>query len=269
MSSSAKAATAGESRAEAILAAGQTIFIHYGFSRASLDLIAREAGISRTGLYHHFRSKEDVFRAVVVGLHDFALAAAEAGAAREGSLQDRLLRVLRAKLGWFYAQLAETRHGNEILDQSNRLCGDAIAKGARRYHRLVSGLLRAADRNKAIDLRASGLSIDAAATLIINSAYGLQGQSGGDLPTPARVRAALEAVGAGHGCRLGQRPKTSPVPFVDRDGVRIHFEDQGDGPPVLLTHGFTSTAHMWEPQVTASVRSLPLPTLGYARPRPF
>jgi pimeloyl-ACP methyl ester carboxylesterase len=41
------------------------------------------------------------------------------------------------------------------------------------------------------------------------------------------------------------------VPYLDRNGVRLHYEDDGAGPAVLLTHGFTATARMWEPQVAA------------------
>jgi pimeloyl-ACP methyl ester carboxylesterase len=43
------------------------------------------------------------------------------------------------------------------------------------------------------------------------------------------------------------------MPFVDRDGVRIHYEDSGPAtsgaPAILLTHGYASTARAWEPQV--------------------
>src|SRR5262245_22300936 len=31
------------------------------------------------------------------------------------------------------------------------------------------------------------------------------------------------------------------------DGVRIHYRIGGDGPPVVLLHGYTQTSHMWEP----------------------
>ena len=39
------------------------------------------------------------------------------------------------------------------------------------------------------------------------------------------------------------------MPQLDRDGVRIWYEVHGDGPPVLLSHGYTASAAMWEPQV--------------------
>jgi pimeloyl-ACP methyl ester carboxylesterase len=37
--------------------------------------------------------------------------------------------------------------------------------------------------------------------------------------------------------------------MLDRDGIRIHYEVAGDGPALILTHGYSSTAEMWAGQV--------------------
>jgi pimeloyl-ACP methyl ester carboxylesterase len=39
------------------------------------------------------------------------------------------------------------------------------------------------------------------------------------------------------------------VPRIDRDGVQIYYEVHGCGPTLLLTHGYSSTAQMWEQQI--------------------
>ena len=41
------------------------------------------------------------------------------------------------------------------------------------------------------------------------------------------------------------------MPRIDRDGVGITYEVHGDGPPLLLTHGYSSTSAMWHGQVDA------------------
>ncbi|GMO20988.1 alpha/beta fold hydrolase [Bradyrhizobium sp. TM233] len=41
------------------------------------------------------------------------------------------------------------------------------------------------------------------------------------------------------------------MPKIDRDGVNIYYEVHGDGPPLLLTHGYSSTSAMWQGQVDA------------------
>src|SRR4051794_22167980 len=41
------------------------------------------------------------------------------------------------------------------------------------------------------------------------------------------------------------------MPKLERDGVNIHYQIHGSGPPLLLTHGYSSTSAMWQGQVTA------------------
>jgi pimeloyl-ACP methyl ester carboxylesterase len=38
--------------------------------------------------------------------------------------------------------------------------------------------------------------------------------------------------------------------FLDHGGVRIHYEVHGQGPAILLTHGFSANSDMWRPQVS-------------------
>jgi pimeloyl-ACP methyl ester carboxylesterase len=38
---------------------------------------------------------------------------------------------------------------------------------------------------------------------------------------------------------------------IERDGVGIHYEVNGDGPAVLLSHGYSATCRMWDGQVAA------------------
>ncbi|HEY1962910.1 MAG TPA: alpha/beta fold hydrolase [Rhizomicrobium sp.] len=42
--------------------------------------------------------------------------------------------------------------------------------------------------------------------------------------------------------------------FLDRAGVRIFYEVHGQGPAILLTHGFSATSAMWRPQIWALSR---------------
>src|SRR5712675_307397 len=41
------------------------------------------------------------------------------------------------------------------------------------------------------------------------------------------------------------------MPKINRDGVEIYYEVHGSGPPLLLTHGYSSTSGMWEGQIEA------------------
>ena len=41
------------------------------------------------------------------------------------------------------------------------------------------------------------------------------------------------------------------MPKINRDGVNIYYEVHGSGPPLLLTHGYSSTSGMWQGQIEA------------------
>ena len=63
-----------------ILDAAMLVFRRQGFRRSSIELAAEAAGLTRQALYHHFKSKEALFRAVIERLHEDALAAEIAAA---------------------------------------------------------------------------------------------------------------------------------------------------------------------------------------------
>src|SRR5215831_20929568 len=39
------------------------------------------------------------------------------------------------------------------------------------------------------------------------------------------------------------------MPKLNRDGVNIYYEVRGEGPPLILTHGYSSTSAMWQGQI--------------------
>ena len=41
------------------------------------------------------------------------------------------------------------------------------------------------------------------------------------------------------------------MPMLDRDGVGIYYEVHGEGPVILLSHGYSATSQMWQGQVEA------------------
>ena len=50
-----------ENRKETILNTAIACFTEYGYYKASMDMISEEAGITKRGLYYHFRSKDELF----------------------------------------------------------------------------------------------------------------------------------------------------------------------------------------------------------------
>src|SRR4051794_18891765 len=41
------------------------------------------------------------------------------------------------------------------------------------------------------------------------------------------------------------------MPMLDRGGLKLYYEVHGNGPALLLTHGYSSTSAMWKGQIAA------------------
>src|ERR671930_359259 len=59
------------------------------------------------------------------------------------------------------------------------------------------------------------------------------------------------AISNARAANRASHPDGEDMPKLDRDGVKIHYEVHGSGPIVLLSHGYSSTARMWDGQVAA------------------
>jgi len=166
-----------DKRRQAILSAALVQFSRYGFRRTSMEDIARQTGVSRASLYSYFENKEEIFRNLSVALHEEALGSAERilkdDTGRE-SLEARVEDALVAKVGRMHELVAESPHGSEILDENSRLCGDVVSSSADRFQQMLAAALLAGARRGEIDLKAAGLTSNAAAELIRLAANGLK-----------------------------------------------------------------------------------------------
>jgi AcrR family transcriptional regulator len=120
-----------------ILDAAMLVFRRQGFRRSSIEQAADAAGLTRQALYHHFKSKEALFRAVIERLHEEALAAEIAAAAAAekagGSLADILVASVSAKLGQLAASLDGSPHVEELFSEHLLQARDLYQKYAAAY----------------------------------------------------------------------------------------------------------------------------------------
>ena len=104
-----------------ILSAAESIFARFGFRRASMSQIAGEAGLTRQALYHHYSSKEALFRAVVEQLHELAYEAeAVAGLDQEeagAGLADILASQIAARFRYLLECVEESPQAEELLSE--------------------------------------------------------------------------------------------------------------------------------------------------------
>lgn len=104
-----------------------TVFLRFGFRKTSMDEVAQAAGLSRQGLYLHFGTKEELFRASVQHLLDGALAEAAACFANEElPVAGRLVGGFDAWIGRFVGVLG----GNaaDLAAAASELVGPMVAE---------------------------------------------------------------------------------------------------------------------------------------------
>lgn len=117
-----------DERLEQILDAAYACFTRHGVRRTTMDDIAREAAISRPGVYQYVRNKQDAFRRLAARLLDASLSDARYAATAGGDLAERLNGVLEAKLR-LVARLWQDSpsHAAELLGVESRQSADLVA----------------------------------------------------------------------------------------------------------------------------------------------
>ena len=104
-----------------ILDAAMRVFGLHGFRRSSIEQAAEEAGLTRQALYHHFASKEALFRAVIERLYEQGIEAeiAAAKAAEEEGLElaEILVAEIGARMQAMVASLKDSPHSEELFSE--------------------------------------------------------------------------------------------------------------------------------------------------------
>jgi AcrR family transcriptional regulator len=131
-------------RQDAILAAAFGAFAAYGYRRTTMEDIAQAAGVSRTALYLHFRSKEDIFRTLTERHIEQAIQDMEAALNRPGqSAEAALFAAFIAKDGKFMDVVLSTPHGAELMDIGYAASPDLVKSAGSRSAAVICRWLEA------------------------------------------------------------------------------------------------------------------------------
>lgn len=88
-----------EHRRAAIVAAMLPVMARHGYEKATIQAIAREAGLTPGLIHYHFKSKQEILVSLVQGIVEFARARFEQAAAKAGGPSERLRAYIEARLG--------------------------------------------------------------------------------------------------------------------------------------------------------------------------
>jgi AcrR family transcriptional regulator len=150
-----------ESPQTRILDAAMRVFRRQGFRRSSIEEAAEEAGLTRQALYHHFASKEALFRAVIERLYEQGLAAeiAAAKAAEDDGLElaDILVAEIGARMQTMFASLDSSPHIKELFSEHLAQARDLYQSYSSRFTDEIATTIARVCRKRKLTL-ASGVT---------------------------------------------------------------------------------------------------------------
>jgi AcrR family transcriptional regulator len=97
----------GQERRAEILAAAKELFVTEGFAKVTTRAIAEKAGLSQTGIYLYFPTKEDILRAISDATHEAISAAFDRAAEGPGTPREIFRRLLHVYIDYGLSHPAE------------------------------------------------------------------------------------------------------------------------------------------------------------------
>jgi AcrR family transcriptional regulator len=149
--SSSQVAKATATRAS-LVAAGRELFGAHGYAGASVEEVVRSAGVTKGALYHHFRDKDDLFKAVVEDVKGDVTKVVGAAFLQAAEEPDPLDTVTQGCMALVDAHLDPAVQRITILDARAVLDAATRRDLASRYEvAVIRGALRRAMRRGVID----------------------------------------------------------------------------------------------------------------------
>jgi TetR/AcrR family acrAB operon transcriptional repressor len=199
-----------------ILDAAMLVFRRHGFRRSSIEQAAEAAGLTRQALYHHFKSKEDLFRAVIELVHENALAsgiaAANAAEKAGGSLADILVALITERLRLAIASFEGSPHIEELYSEHLVQGRDLYQKYAGLYDGQVVATIERICRKQRLAL-AQGMSSRDFSRYVVMAINGAKSAHPAMQPADAFLR-DLEIMVRSFvaGVVAAPKPRSSPPP---------------------------------------------------------
>jgi AcrR family transcriptional regulator len=164
----------GADKANAIIDAALDLFRQYGYRRTSMEDIARAANVAKGTLYIYFKSKDELFEALARQLAARIDEGLTAVMERELPLEDKVLALLDAKLGFVYRWVLSSPHAAELTDPTQRLPEDVFGPVDRDFRAALARILKDGVKQGKFSLKSSGLTPETAVDTLIAAAHGAE-----------------------------------------------------------------------------------------------
>ncbi|GLW33771.1 TetR/AcrR family transcriptional regulator [Actinoplanes regularis] len=182
------------SRADDIADAAAVVFQRYGLRKASMDDLAAAAGLSRQGLYLHFKTKEALFQASLRRI----LRRQQEAVSRALVPDDRaLFERLSAALDYLHGEYTVIYHGTtaELIEAAATLGQSLLNETTQIITRELATALT--DAGVADRWHGASVTSDQLASLLLSAVVGSAQLYPDDNDSPSRLRTILTVVLAG------------------------------------------------------------------------
>ncbi|TWG98921.1 TetR family transcriptional regulator [Mesorhizobium sp. J18] len=157
-----------------ILEGALKVFLAYGYTRTTMDDIARAADVSRPALYLLFKNKTDIYRAIGSCLLARSVTEARNALEEEGPFGPRVMEALDRALFRLLERIQDSPHGEELLDMKNSLAADILANWRTGLAEALTEAIAREAARRSVPLEERGLSAAALADILLDGLEGLK-----------------------------------------------------------------------------------------------
>lgn len=132
---------ASDVKRQQILSAALGIFFMYGYKRVSMNEIAEAAGISRPGLYLHFKSKEEVFNAAILQFADGLIEEISKGIASRKTIEEKVRYVFEVWTIQRFDLTLKSPEAKEVSDSSYAFARETLDQSYEKLESVLASIL--------------------------------------------------------------------------------------------------------------------------------
>jgi AcrR family transcriptional regulator len=131
-----------------IVSAALEVFFKYGYKRVSMNEIAEAAGISRPGLYLHFDSKEEVFRAAIVQFADGLIEEISKGIQSRKTIEEKIFYAFEVWAVRGFELDLRSPEAKEIRDSSYQFAQESLEQSYKKLESVLASVLKGHVRSR-------------------------------------------------------------------------------------------------------------------------
>ena len=148
-------------RRRVILDAARECILKFGYAKSSLEDIAKQADVSRPLIYRKFKSKEEIFGAVLEDLFETQYRAAEQALVKPGSKREKLMSLYEALLLDPWKELiVDAPMGAEFYGTCRRITPDIYERRRKIQLKYTQAVLGTKEVSEVFMLAVDGLTQD-------------------------------------------------------------------------------------------------------------